>query len=561
MTNRLWQTAVERVGVLTAPLAFDEMTDGELLRRFVATREECAFAAMVRRHGSLVWAVCRSLMPSEADAEDAFQATFLVLVRSAAKVRKPNALGAWLHTVAGRVCRNGLRTLARRRKHERSAAIIEADQPVDGAAWDRWQAIAHEEIDRLPETLRVPFVLCVMQGMRQQDAAERLGWKLGTVSGRICKAKQLLSDAITRRGLVGPAVLAAALGGASSPLAAGLATKGTLVAVRLSEVSTIIHELARGAMGGVMSKVKLLAAIAVVGLGVGVGTSVLSTADAQTAPPGAGGGGSAPKSGTTPPPGFPGAPPGPPMPGGPGAFPPGSPPGPSGAPGGGFPGSGNPFGGGTGGGFASVGPKVEYQFVAKPKNADTFKKLLAQHGTDGWEYVGVIPDGDELIFKRHQRTSGFGGMGGGMGMGPMGGGGFGTAPGLPKGGTPSSPGTGAPGLPGPSGMGPGSAGRPGPGGGEGGLPGRAGPGGGDGGPGAGAVLPTVQLKVGETIRHKMSAGTRIDRIFNHDNRIAEVIPDPTDARRVLIKGLGTGAGKLDLTDSDGAFEVHQIRVK
>src|SRR5215510_8207865 len=102
MSNRLLESAIERVGALTAPLALDELSDAELLRRFVAKREECAFAAIVRRHGSLVWAVCRSLMHSEADAEDAFQATFLVLVRSAPKVRKPNALGSWLHTVAGR---------------------------------------------------------------------------------------------------------------------------------------------------------------------------------------------------------------------------------------------------------------------------------------------------------------------------------------------------------------------------------------------------------------------------------------------------------------------------
>src|SRR5215213_2660702 len=119
MTNRLWETAIERAGALAAPLAFDELPDAELLRRFLAAREEPAFAAIVRRHGPLVWGVCRHLLPSEADAEDAFQATFLALFRAAAKVRTPNALGAWLHRVAGRVCKNGLRARVRRVRRER----------------------------------------------------------------------------------------------------------------------------------------------------------------------------------------------------------------------------------------------------------------------------------------------------------------------------------------------------------------------------------------------------------------------------------------------------------
>src|SRR5947208_14607274 len=109
MNTRLWQTAVERAGRLAAPLALDDVPDGELLGRFLAARDEPAFAAIVRRHGPLVWGVCRNLSPTEADAEDAFQATFLALFRAAGKVRTPNALGAWLHRVAGRVCKNALR--------------------------------------------------------------------------------------------------------------------------------------------------------------------------------------------------------------------------------------------------------------------------------------------------------------------------------------------------------------------------------------------------------------------------------------------------------------------
>jgi RNA polymerase sigma factor (sigma-70 family) len=540
MSNRLWQTAVERVGVLTAPFAFDEMGDAELLRRFVAMREECAFAALVRRHGSLVWAVCRSLMHSEADAEDAFQATFLVLVRSAGKVKKPNALGAWLHTVAGRVCRNGLRSLARRKKYERAAAITEADRPIDGAMWDRWQAIAHEEIDRLPESLRVAFVLCVMQGVRQQDAADRLGWKLGTVSGRVCKAKQLLSEALNRRGLVGPAVLAAALGAAASPLAAGLANKGTAVAIRLSEVSTTINQLAHGAMGGIMTKTKLLTVILLAGgLAIGVGSQVIPTADAQVPGKGAGAVSKAgpsfpvapPEPGTTPPPGFQGpggAPPGvgsPGFPGGPGA---------GGAPGmPGMPGMGGGGVSGFGGGFMAT-PHIEYEFVAKAKSTDAFKKLLTQRGNEGWEYVGVIPDGDELIFKRTHGMSGARGMAGGMGMGGMGG--------VP------------PGMTGPGG---GSFGRSG-----GSSPG--GPGSGFPAGGAGAARGqqgTIELQVDQTIRYQMASGNVVRSVFFQNNKVASVALDPTDSKSLIIRGLSSGETKLELEDTAGNKEAHTIRVK
>ena len=306
MTNRLWQTAVERAGALAAPLVFDEMFDAELLRRFVAMREECAFAAIVRRHGPIVWAVCRSYLPSEADAEDAFQATFLVLVRSAAKVKKPNALapgctpslGVFVETACGRWLA-GESTSGRPQVRRPTTRLMRH-------SWDRWQAIAHEEIDRLPESLRIAFVVCVMQGVRQQDAAERLGWKIGTVSGRVCKAKQLLSEAITRRGLVGPVVLAAALGAAATPLAAGLASNCIQVGTRSGEVSTTIHELARGAMGGFMSKAKLATIVLVAGtLTIGVGTRVLSTADAQPGPGGSAGAAGGVNKGQTPPPGPP----------------------------------------------------------------------------------------------------------------------------------------------------------------------------------------------------------------------------------------------------------------
>lgn len=590
MTNRLWETAIERAGVLAAPLAFDELPDAELVRRFLAAREEPAFAAIVRRHGPLVWGVCRHLLPSEADAEDAFQATFLALVRGAHKITKPNALGAWLHRVAGRVCRNGIRAVARRRKHERSAAATEAITPVDGATWDRWQFAVHEEIDRLPETLRVPFVLCVLQGMRHPEVARRLGWKLGTVSGRVCKAKQALTDALTNRGLTGPAVLAG-LVGVAGPLSAGLVGKGTTV-VRSGagpggNVSPVIHELARGATGGFMSKTKLLAAaILTATLAIGVGRQVLPTADAQQPGSGEGAAGA--------------------------GFTPGGPPGPSGGPQPGGPGQGpatRPGGGGGGGGGGMMGsmpprPHVEYHFVAKPKGSDTFKKLLNDQGKDGWEYVGLVPGDDELIFKRTARPGGM--MSGGMSFGTGGGGGFGSGPGMPGGGFPGMPGLGgfpggggggAPGGAFPGGFGSGFGGsstapapkgtgmnpfggssdalpKGAPGGRFGGGPtgepktpgvaegGPSAEGAGVGGPGFGArAAAEIKIQVGETIRHTIGSNKTIERVYNRDTKVADVTPDPTDARRVLIKGLTSGGARVELTDVNGTKEQYTVRVR
>jgi RNA polymerase sigma factor (sigma-70 family) len=554
MTNRLWETAIDRAAVLTAPLALDELSDAELLRRFLAAREEQAFAAIVRRHGPLVWGVCRNLLPSEADAEDAFQATFLALVKSAPRIHRPNALGAWLHRVAGRVCRHSLRALARRRKHEQSAAVDEAASPVDEATWDRWHGAIHEEIDRLPDTLRVPFVLCVLQGLRQPEAAKRLGWKLGTVSGRVCKAKQALAEAVTRRGLAGAAVLTAVIGG-SAPLSAGLVALGKAVIPSGSQpgggISPMVHELARGATGGLMTKTKLLAAAIVAGtLAIGVGTNVLSSADAQTPGPGDGGAGGTQPGGVE----LPGA-------GGPG--------GPVGAgPGGGFApgGGGGPMGAGSG---FTRGPRVEYQFVGRPKSSDAFKKLLNQHGSDGWEYVGQIPGDDELIFKRLRPTGGVmsgGGMGmmggGGMGMPGMGGfsGGFsgmGGMPGMGTGGI-GGPFGGAKGATGASGSSAGPAPKTGgmrpPGGGEG-TGGEAAA----GGPAKGQV--TISLRVGETIRYKMATQKEIDRVYSHESRVTEANPDPTDAKRVLLKGVAPGGSRLELTDTNGVKEEYMIRVR
>src|SRR5947209_6822404 len=161
MRSQLLRAVLRRAIPAAEPVA-----DGDLLRRFAADRDDAAFAELVRRYARLVWGVCRNLLADEADAEDAFQATFLALVRSADRVRDPNALGGWLHGVAVRVCQKAKRSAARRRQRERAAAVSErrGSPPPSVSDWESLLAAVHQEVCRLPEAQRVAFVLCCLEG-------------------------------------------------------------------------------------------------------------------------------------------------------------------------------------------------------------------------------------------------------------------------------------------------------------------------------------------------------------------------------------------------------------
>jgi RNA polymerase sigma factor (sigma-70 family) len=187
-----------------------DTTDTELLQRFLADREEAAFEALVQRHGPMVLSVCRYVVQNSDDAEDAFQATFLVLVRRAASIRKPELLGNWLYGVAYRVAARARVQAARRRAREkREVEMIAAEPPWEG---NEWRPVLHEELNRLPEKYRAPMVLCYLQGKTNEEAAKLLGWPIGTVKGRLTRARELLRKRLTRRGVtLSAGVLAAAL--------------------------------------------------------------------------------------------------------------------------------------------------------------------------------------------------------------------------------------------------------------------------------------------------------------------------------------------------------------
>jgi RNA polymerase sigma factor (sigma-70 family) len=203
------------------------MTEGQLLDRFVATGDEAAFSALVSRHGPMVLGVCRRVLRDEHDVEDAFQATFLVLVRRAGSVRRPDLLGNWLYGVARRVAIRARATGARKRIHEQpvASALAEAAAPVCNTELRELRAVLDEELARLPEWLRVPLVMCYLDGLSHDEAARRLRWPVGTVRSRMARARDVLRQRLARRGMVATgAVLTSSLAAQSVPAALLTAT-------------------------------------------------------------------------------------------------------------------------------------------------------------------------------------------------------------------------------------------------------------------------------------------------------------------------------------------------
>jgi RNA polymerase sigma factor (sigma-70 family) len=175
-------------------------SDAELIRRFVGNRDEAAFAALVDRHGAMVLGTARRAVGCFQDAEDVFQATFLALSRRAGHLRKPETLPAWLHRTAHHL---GLKVVRDRGRRRRAEARCPAPAPaaLNDMSAQELLTVLDAELARLPEALRLPLVLCCLEGLTQDEAADRLGWTSGSVRGRLERARRRLRDRLNRRGL------------------------------------------------------------------------------------------------------------------------------------------------------------------------------------------------------------------------------------------------------------------------------------------------------------------------------------------------------------------------
>jgi RNA polymerase sigma factor (sigma-70 family) len=179
----------------------DDLSDGQLLERFIQNHDQEAFAALIERHGPVVWGVCRRLLAEANDAEDAFQATFLVLVRKPGSVKKQSSLGSWLYGVAYRVALRARADAARRRHHERQVRDMVRSEPSLEESWRELRPVLDAELSRLPEKFRAPLVLCYLQNKTNEQAAHELGWPVGSISKRLAQGRDLLRERLSQRGI------------------------------------------------------------------------------------------------------------------------------------------------------------------------------------------------------------------------------------------------------------------------------------------------------------------------------------------------------------------------
>jgi len=246
-------------------------TDGQLLSGFIATGDEAAFAALVRRHGPMVLGVCRRLLGNWHDAEDAFQATFLVLARRAGSVLKRESVGSWLHGVARRTALQAAAANARRCAKERRVEHMPRPEVLPEEPRD-WLPLLDGELGRLPEKYREAVVLCDLEGRPRREAARLLGLPEGTLSGRLTTARRLLARRLARYGLAPAGGVAAALSAGRAPaevpavLVWSTARAAALVAAgQLAAAPGPAVVLMRGVLQTMfLTKLKLTAAVAVV---------------------------------------------------------------------------------------------------------------------------------------------------------------------------------------------------------------------------------------------------------------------------------------------------------
>jgi RNA polymerase sigma factor (sigma-70 family) len=254
------------------------LTDEQLLTDFVERRDEAAFADLVLRHGPMVWRVCRRALANRQDAEDAFQGTFLVLVRKAASVRPREMLANWLYGVARTTAHRARVAAARRRVTEGQVTPMPERPAVHRNPWDDLRAVLDLELSRLPAKYRILIVLCDLENRSRKEVARQLGIPAGTVAGRLARARALLARRLTRQGITLPCgVLVAGLvetaAGDVPPAALSSAVATTSVLAVESVAAGVIPPrvvtLTEGVLKAMwLAKLKTTARLAVVLVGV-----------------------------------------------------------------------------------------------------------------------------------------------------------------------------------------------------------------------------------------------------------------------------------------------------
>jgi RNA polymerase sigma factor (sigma-70 family) len=257
-------------------------SDGELLEQFIRHRDETAFEALMARHGRMVLGVCRRLLGSDHDAEEAFQATFLVLARKASSVQPRDWVGNWLYGVAYRTALEARTVCAKRRARERQVDPMPEPQAAPPELWRDTEGVLDGELHRLPDKYRVAVVLCEIEGRSRKDVARQLNIPEGTLSSRLAAARKMLADRLARKGV---GLTAVALGSLLAENAAAAAPSSSLVSATVKAAS--LFAAGKGAAGLVspgalalsqgvlntmfMTKIKLalvsVVTVAVLGLG------------------------------------------------------------------------------------------------------------------------------------------------------------------------------------------------------------------------------------------------------------------------------------------------------
>jgi RNA polymerase sigma factor (sigma-70 family) len=263
-----------------------KLSDGQLLQCYLAQRDEAAFAVLVRRHASLVWNICRHILPSHHDAEDAFQATFLVLVRKAGSIASPDMLANWLYGVAHRTALKASAAAGNRQAREREVAEMPQPQAEDNL-WSNLLPVLDHELSRLPDKYRAAIVLCDLEGKTRKEAARLLRLPEGTVASRLTRGRTMLAKRLGRHGLaVSGGTLAAAVSqnAASACVPASVVWStikaATLLAAGQAAAAGVISAKVAGLTEGVvkamfLSKLKVTVAVVMVATMVPLGGGVV----------------------------------------------------------------------------------------------------------------------------------------------------------------------------------------------------------------------------------------------------------------------------------------------